>query len=309
MELSFAERARGFRARVERAAPPIGRWAQTPMGAMHYVVAGDPAAPPLVLLHGASGNLLDFESSILSDLARDWRVVAVDRPGYGYSEARRPRAWGVPEQVEAIDALLTALGLQRFALLGHSYGVALAMAWCVMKPDKVTGVLAVSGGMIDWPGALGWRYRMGRRPVLGSAMGRLAPYFASPGLLRSELAEVFAPQPVPIDYAERAGVLLALRPRTFALNLKAMAEMLAEMEPFRARLRDIAAPVEVVNGDADEICAPTPAGPYATMAPTSRLTWLEGVGHMPHHVAPEGVLAGARRLRDRLPAAVPAPEA
>ena len=191
------DRAVAFNQKVERAFPPVGRLVETPMGAMHYLELGDPAAPPLVALHGASGNLLDFSSSIMSGLARRWRVVAVDRPGYGHSEARLARPWGVPEQVASIDAGLSALGLSRYALLGHSYGVALSMAWSVLKPEKVAGVLAVAGGMIDWPGAQGWRYRLGRRPFLGAAMGRIAPLIASPGLLHRELAEVFAPQPAP----------------------------------------------------------------------------------------------------------------
>ncbi|MEM9723884.1 MAG: alpha/beta hydrolase [Pseudomonadota bacterium] len=289
-----------FSRRVDREHPPIGRFVDTPTGPLHFVEQGNPDDPTLVMLHGASGNLLDFKSSILDALSARWRVIAVDRPGYGHSAARGPRPWGVKEQVVSIEHVLRACGARRYALFGHSYGVALSIAWCALRGDQVRGVLALSGGMYDWPGAQSWRYRLGRIGPLGAGMGRLAPFFATPDLLRREMAEVFAPQAPPEDYAERAGVWLALRPRTFALNLKAMAEMLNELEPVRPLLGQLSPPVEVVNGDADEICAPTPAGPYAARLPLARLTWLKGVGHMPHHVAPIPVLSACDRLRERL---------
>lgn len=298
-------RARGFSARVEAATPAIGRFVATPQGPMHVVERGARHAPPLVMLHGASGNLRDFTSSIIDDLARRWRVVALDRPGHGWSAAQGPTPWRLASQVDAFQAALKALEIGRFAIFGHSYGVALSMAWAARllaagEGDRLVGVVAVSGGMIDWTGAAGWRYRLGRTPALGRLMGRLAPWVATDAFLKSELAEVFAPQPPPTDYVARAGVLLALRPTTFAVNIASMGRLIEETTPLRAALAHITAPVEVLNGDADQICAPSAAGPYAARTPNAALTWASGVGHMPHHVARPLVLAAAERARVRL---------
>ncbi|MEM6934333.1 MAG: hypothetical protein AAF526_12200, partial [Pseudomonadota bacterium] len=146
-----------------------------------------------------------------------------------------------------------------------------------------------------------WRYRWGGVSPIGAVMGAIVPLVASQKVLETELAEVFAPQDMPASYIENGGVRLALRPRTFALNLRAMDTLHSQTTEIMSSIPDVFCPTEVLHGGADEIIPFDPdAGPVASLARFSHTVVLQGIGHMPHHVAGPEVLAAVDRLRARL---------
>ncbi|MBY8975009.1 alpha/beta hydrolase [Rhodobacteraceae bacterium NNCM2] len=268
---------------------------------MHYVAGGDPDAPVLVLLHGASGNLRDWTSSVFDALSARWHVIAFDRPGYGHSDILPGQSWLLAPQSHALRTAMDALGHRHYALFGHSYGVAVALDWAIRYPGEVTGILAMSGAMKNWTGALGWRYRWGSKPFMGTLMGAAVPLIASDALLHRELATVFAPQPVPKGYVTEGAVPLALRAHTFTLNLRAMDALHGQQVTMMPRIREITAPTQVLHG-ADDVIVPfdADAGPVAALVPAAQTTVLPGIGHMPHHVAQHEVIATSERLLTRL---------
>jgi alpha/beta hydrolase fold len=71
---------------VESAAPPRGRFLELDGGRIHYIDQG--AGPPLFLIHGLGGQLGNFTYALVGRLSREFRVIAVDRPGSGYSTRR-----------------------------------------------------------------------------------------------------------------------------------------------------------------------------------------------------------------------------
>ena len=74
------------RAPIEHAHPPTGRFVEVDGGRLHLVELGPAGAPPVVLLHGASGNLGDMRLALGERLARSHRVILIDRPGHGWSD-------------------------------------------------------------------------------------------------------------------------------------------------------------------------------------------------------------------------------
>lgn len=294
-------RLSGFSDRINAENPAIGELISVEGRKLHYVTGGDPDAPVLVLLHGASGNLRDWTSSVFEPLTRDWRVIAFDRPGYGHSQLLAHGSWQIEAQTRVLQAALAGLGVMQYALFGHSYGVAVALNWVLERPGEVTGIIAMSGAMTSWTGALGWRYRWGGVPVIGRMMAAAVPAVASDALLERELAEVFAPQIMPEGYVDRGGVRLALRPETFALNLRAMDQLHPQTTATLHRIPEVSCPVEILHGGADAII-PFVAGdlPIAGLAQNTNTVILDDIGHMPHHVATEDVVAAAGRLRARI---------
>lgn len=270
---------------------------------IHLLRGGDPARPALVLLHGASGNLLDWKASIFDALCADWHVIAFDRPGYGHSEGMPGKPWLIADQIAGMRGVLAGLGCQSYALCGHSYGVAIALDWALRHPGEVTGIVALSGLQADWTGALGLRYRIGRIAPLGWAMGQLAPFYASEQVLAREVAEVFAPQPVPEGFIEDTAIRLALRPSTFALNLMSLGRLYPQIKEFAGRVPSIGIPAEVLHGEEDPIVPYSIGGKaLAALIPQSNFQLLPGIGHMPHHVDRASVLAACSRLGARLEA-------
>ena len=82
-----------YRARkAEREHPPTGRFVTVDGVRLHYIEKGE--GPPVVLLHGNVVTAEDFRTSgVLELLARRHRVIAFDRPGFGYSDRPHGSAW------------------------------------------------------------------------------------------------------------------------------------------------------------------------------------------------------------------------
>ena len=97
---------------------------------------------------------------------------------------------------------------------------------------------------------------------------------------------VFAPQEAPADYAERAAIALVLRPQTFLANARDVAGLNAFVTRQAPRYASIKAPTVIITGDRDTVVSPDiHARRSLRRLPQSKLVVLEGVGHMPHHVA------------------------
>ena len=296
------------RARIEARYPPIGRFVEANGARIHCVERGDPEAVPTIVLHGASGNLRDQMSAPYA--AHLDRAVFVDRPGHGHSTRGSDRNDTPGGQAATMVAMMDALGIDRAVVLGHSYAGAVAASMALHHPDRVRGLVLVSPVTHPWPGGrMLWYYELGALPLIGPlfAYTLLLPF----GLRRMVCAVrgVFAPQPVAPDYNERAGTLLALRPRNFLANARDLTRLFPAIGDLAPRWRELAAPTVVIAGTEDRIVGTNiHARPFARAVPHARLVTVEGLGHKPDYWTPE-LLAGAVRAvgADRVHAFDPAP--
>lgn len=288
---------------AREAYPPQGEFVRIDGRRVHYVQAG--AGPDLVLLHGASGNLRDFTTGFADRLTDRYRVTIFDRPGLGYSDPDPAttgpfdaRAEGPRAQAALLHRAAETLGLRREIVLGHSYGGAVAMAWA-LDHDPAAAVI-VSGATEPWPGGLGPLYTLTGTSLGGATVVPLISAFAPEALVERAIALVFAPQDPPPGYARDIGAALALRPETFRTNaqqVKSLRPHLVEMAP---RYPDLDLPIELVHGTADDVVPiDIHSGPLSRQVPGARLTRLDGIGHMPHHAAPEEVVAAIDRAAAR----------
>ncbi|MGF1659023.1 MAG: alpha/beta fold hydrolase [Rubrimonas sp.] len=283
-------------ARAEATHPPIGRFVEAAGVQLHYVEAGE--GPPVVLIHGASGNLRDFSFDLLDRMARaGFRAIAFDRPGFGYSG--RPAGADDPAiQARILIAGARALGALPAIALGHSYGGAVAMAWATQASQTLRGAVVVAGATLPWGGDAGLLYNLGARPVLGGLVRRTVGLLVDEDAPDALVSRIFRPDRAPEGYASHIGVGLALRPETFRANAADLHALNGHLERLAPRYAELDLPLEVLHGTADQtVWADVHAIPLARQAPRARLTLLEGVGHMPHHAAPDAVVAAALRLR------------
>ncbi|MGF1503101.1 MAG: alpha/beta fold hydrolase [Paracoccaceae bacterium] len=291
--------------RGAQTSPPLGRFVAVSGARLHLYEAGAgtgvaEAQPTLVLLHGASGNLRDFTLSILPPLAEAHRVVAVDRPGFGYSTALG-EGWRLSVQRQAIGAALRQTGHDRLVLVGHSYAGALALDWALAEPDRIAGLVLLAGATMDWGGALDTQYTLLAAPILGQAAAALAPRLIGSARLRRALEGIFAPQPVPERYFAEGGIDLALRPETLRTNARMLTALHAQIREMAPRYGEIRAPALVVHGEADRIVPARIHGrPLAARLPEAEGLFLDGVGHMPHHADAHGLAARISRFASGL---------
>jgi pimeloyl-ACP methyl ester carboxylesterase len=284
--------------RIEAAHPPAGRFVAVAGGKLHVLElgrtlgTGDPYWP-VVLIHGASGNMGDLRIALGDRLAKTRRVVLIDRPGHGWSDRPGGKADAWPERQAALIAeALDNIGLKRFVLVGHSLGGAVATAFACAYPERVAGLVLLAPVTHPWAGGLAWYYNLAAAPVFGAAFARAAALPIAELVLEQGAREVFSPQPLPPGYLDRAGIRLLLRPAEFIANAQDVAVLKAYVTAQVAHYCDIAMPAVVLTGDTDGTVSPVlHSRAVAAALPDARLVILPGVGHMPHHVATDEVIA------------------
>lgn len=279
---------------AERRFPPVGQFTTVDGLKMHYVEEGQ--GPPIVLVHGANGNVRDWTFSMMSRLRDRYRVIAIDRPGHGYSQ--RPATDGANPMTQAriIADTAAALGADRTVIVGHSWGGAVVTGWALQRPDQVAGAAVLAGATYPWGGGGGLLYSLGSGP-LGPAINAIARTYVSGSRAENLVADVFSPNPMPTGYVDHIGVPLALRPATFRWNADDIDQLNDNLVSMASRYGELAMPIEVIHGDVDEtVFLDVHSVPLSKDAQNAELTVLKGIGHMPHHVQEDAVVAAIDRL-------------
>ena len=291
--------------KVERALPPLGRFVTIGGTRLHYLDEGpeqpDPDAPTIVLIHGLAGQTRNFTYGVVAPLARTHRVITLDRPGSGYS----PRAPGAPAtlsaQADSVAALITALGLEKPVVVGHSLGGAIALALALNHPEQV-GALALIAPLthpLDTPprGLEGLAIASPLRRAL------TAWTLALPSAILNRnrvLAALFGPEPAPADFGTRGGGLLSLRPTSFYGASTDMVHSGADLAGMVARYPSLRLPVGVLYGSGDRILDPIFHGrALEALIPDLELELIEGGGHMLPITLPERTAEFIKRVAAR----------
>lgn len=111
---------------------------------LHYVTWGDPAAPPLLLLHGGRDHCRNWDW-VASDLCRDWHIYAPDLRGHGDSGWSPDGNYSISAFVYDLAQLIHQRDLAPLPIIAHSLGGNIALRYTGIYPDKVSRVLAIEG--------------------------------------------------------------------------------------------------------------------------------------------------------------------
>jgi pimeloyl-ACP methyl ester carboxylesterase len=264
---------------AERAVPPDGRFVDLNGARIHYVDQGRKDAPVLLMVHGLMGQLRNFTYALTDLLADDYRIIAIDRPGWGHStvKGRRP---GILEQGRIVAAFADALGLARPVLVGHSLGGAVTLAAALGYPGRF-GALALISPMtqpVDAPPPqfAGLAAPAGVREVLSWTLAVPSAALTGPAVARA----VFAPDPVPDDFLTRGGGALSARPQSYRAGSFEVMHSAHEVAWMAARYGGLGLPTGILYGRDDAVLDPALHG-EATAATIrdARIELIEG-GHM-----------------------------
>lgn len=282
--------------RIELGLPPEGRFITIMGNRIHYVEQG--SGPRTVLLvHGLTGVLQNFTYAMLGELARDCRVIAIDRPGSGYSKRPLRSSASLAVQADVIAGLIDALQLDRPVVVGHSLGGAVALATALRHPDKISALALIAplsrmpaGGPPGIFASLRIRWHWLRWLFAWTLMLPLA------ARQRERIMQTaFGPEAVPAHFALRGGGAQAMRPS----NHIAASRDLVALEPVLPRLQegyeDLQLPVHILYGWGDRILDPQEQGRVlADQLPKGELELVEG-GHMLPLTQPQRCVEFVRR--------------
>ncbi|CAN5489158.1 epoxide hydrolase EphM [soil metagenome] len=111
---------------------------------LDVAVAGDPASPPIIFLHGFPESHRTWRHQI-PDLARDHFVLAPDQRGYARSSKPAAVSDYTPDKIVGdLIALADHFGIGRFTLVGHDWGGAIAWMAALIRPDRVAKLIIVN---------------------------------------------------------------------------------------------------------------------------------------------------------------------
>ena len=119
------------------------RYLDLPNGVhLHYRDQGNQGGEPIVLVHGFAASLYDWQDWA-ARLSGRYRVISLDLPGHGLTEAPKGYRPRMDEMVGVVDALTTKLGVSHFVLVGNSMGGGVAWNYALQHQDKLDGLVLV----------------------------------------------------------------------------------------------------------------------------------------------------------------------
>lgn len=265
--------------RIEAFLPPCGRFVDIDGQRLHVLDQG--SGPALLLLHGLCGQMGHFNYGVVDELARSFRVVAVDRPGSGYSQRPSHMPADLSSQAATIARLIDTLGLERPTLVGHSLGGAVALTLALEHPGKA-GALALIAPLTHAPDKLPDIFKpLTLRPAWLRRF--VAHTVAVPAALLTStraLQQAFAPEAVPEDFDTRGAGLIGVRPSHYLASAADLDVLFGHMERLAARYGELRLPVAVLFGRDDRLLDWRANGAaLVEKLPDARLELVEG-GHM-----------------------------
>jgi pimeloyl-ACP methyl ester carboxylesterase len=287
--------------KMEKAVPRDGELIEVNGETLHYTDSGG-SGPAILMIHGLAGQLRNFGRPMVEELARDYRVVRVDRPGSGYSPRAAARSARLRIQAETIAELIRILELDRPLIVGHSLGGALALSIALNQPGVAGGLALIAPltqvqSIDDVPPV--FKGLVIRSPAVRRAVSWTLATPIAMAKTEQSLKEVFAPEPVPADFGTAGGGLLAVRPDNFYASSSDLVELEGELEGMVERYPTLSIPVSILYGRADNLLDYRLHGERtASEIPGAKVEVVEG-GHMLPFTQPELSAAFVRRAAAR----------
>jgi pimeloyl-ACP methyl ester carboxylesterase len=290
-----------YRARkAEHQHPPAGQFLEVGGVRLHYLERGQ--GRPVVLLHGNVVTAEDFELSGVLDLLaeRGYRVVAFDRPGFGYSD--RPLGAGITAagQADLLRQAIAQLALERPIVLGHSWGTLVALALALRHPDAVSGLVLLSGYYHPTLRADVPIFSLPAVPVLGDVMRYTVAPLAGAAMLPLITKQMFSPLPVPERFAKGFPHAMPVRPWQIRAEAQDAASMVSAVAAMQCHYRELCLPVVIMAGTEDRV---VDYRRHATRLhreiPHSSLRLVPNTGHMVHYAVPDQVADAIDAVADQ----------
>jgi len=241
-----------------------------------------PRDAPIVLLHGSNADLHTWQAWT-DALSADYRVVRFDQRGHGLTGPAADADYSIEAFAGDIDAVVDALGVERFVLAGNSMGGAIAMQYAIASPDRLDGLVLVdaSGAPIERDADGNIAFKLAAMPGVGSVMSQVLPR----SLVERSLSQSVSNQKIVTgeavdrywELARYPGNRDATRARFSTPRSAFSAEQVAQTD----------VPTLVMWGEEDKLIPYEAAGWYMDHLPDATLAAYPGIGHLPMEEAPE----------------------
>jgi len=160
---------------------------------LHYAQTGNNTMPTLLFVHGTPGSWDAFKSYLKNkELLQNYRIISVDRPGFGYSDFGN--AMNLSQQTEIIAAWMDSINNNKqFIIIGHSLGGPMAIKLAAARPQYSKAIVLLAGSQdpaAEKPEK--WRPVLFKTPLNYLLPGALRPSNEELWYLKKDLKEMGA---------------------------------------------------------------------------------------------------------------------
>jgi len=265
---------------------------------VHYRDQGNPAGPPVVLVHGSNASLHTWEPWV-ERLGEQYRLITMDLPGHGLTGAVPSAAYDSAAQIATVKALVDQLGVSRFVLGGNSMGGGVSWRYALEYPQSVSALILVdSSGLWGWrddPGAATADDAEGQDAGEDEDKGPLAfrllrePWFR--GIAGSLDTRILVEQGLKASFDDTSKVTNEMIELYYNMSMRSGTReaTLARFGSFGSRGDDVteadmatlSMPTLILWGETDALIPVETGARFDSVLPNSQLIVYPDVGHIP----------------------------
>lgn len=273
------------------------RWATPPsafikvMGMeVHYRDEGPRNDPePIVLLHGTSSSLHTWDGWA-AGLSPARRVIRFDLPGFGLTGPDPESNYSMDHYVQFVEAMMEALGVNRYVLAGNSLGGEIAWQTALTNPGRVKRLILVDAGGYPLTGSMPIGFVVAQWP----GINHISKYLLPRSMIERSLHEVYGhPDRVTPELVDRYYELTLRAGNREAVNQRfAQSDKGAKSED----IRKVVTPTLIIWGGKDRLITPDTAEKFHQDIAGSWVAMFEGLGHVPQEEDPSRTLDAVKQF-------------
>lgn len=249
--------------------PELGRSLKAGAIVTHYHDQG--SGPPVVLIHGSGPGVSAWANWRLNiaPLAQDFRVIAPDMVGFGFTERPKDAAYGKQLWLTHLADFLDALGLETVDLVGNSFGGGLALAFAIRHPARVRRLVLMGSVGTRFPITPGLDAVWGYQPSRENMRALLDIFAYNRALVNDELAELRYQASIRPGFQESFSAMFPA-PRQNGVD---------DLASDESEIASVAHKTLILHGREDRVIPPAASERLFSLIPQSELHMFGQCGH------------------------------
>ena len=265
--------------KIKRSIPKFGKITRLEDAEIHWYDSGQ--GRPIIMLHGLGGNLRNFTYALTEKLDNDFRIIAIDRAGSGWSRRSKPVISTLQEQARILSEFIEQERIEKPLIVGHSLGGAIALAFALEHRKQISGLALICPATqpVDRVPDI-FRFLNITSPALRFFVAYTFSSFIGILTRKNTFQIAFAPEPISDNFSIEGGGDLALSSRAFIKTSEDLIFALSSAPLLAGREKELDVPTAILFGEQDKILDVKLHGQKFAELSGAKLKILNGKGHM-----------------------------
>lgn len=264
---------------IKRSVPKFGKTTALQDAEIHWYESGQ--GKPIIMLHGLAGNLRNFTYALVGKLDKEYRVIAIDRAGCGWSKRLKSDSATLQEQARIISEFIDKEQIEKPLIVGHSLGGAIALALALEYKNKISGLALICPAtqiidkipdMFKFLNISSPLIRLFFAHTISSLIGILTR--------KETFKAAFSPEAICNDFGIKGGGDFALTSEAFIRTSEDLIFAQSSAPSLVGREKELDVYTEVLFGEDDEILDAKLHGEKFAKLAGAKLTMVPETGHM-----------------------------